>query len=475
MSERRQRFILALFIAIFLFLLGLTEREAKGAELDAAVGTSHSVVDALGLDARAAGLGWAVTAVDLGAPGQNFNPASMALATERQLYLGHVDWVLDTSLSQSLALMPMAGGNVVGLGLLYFDQGTVDEVLDDGSYTGERLGARDLHFSLGLGHRFVTGVSVGARFTVFQKTLGWERASGMTGDLGVLTDDMGGFRLGAAVQAMGPPLRFRETEDPAPLRYRLGVSHAVDVGVDFRMQNSLDLVIPRDNYNSFHVGTEWEYHRLLAFRAGYQRTLLEDGTPDSDRFSYGAGFRLGGYRFDYAYSPKDDFDPVHRFSVNFALGAPPAAAPAPTTAAMPRDDGALTEADLDSTETVGHDPLPRVTVLKGITFDLNSSEIAEASQPMLEEILQRLVHTPSVEAVEIQGHTDNSGDPDFNKRLSLQRARAVRDYFALHGYPTGKMGVMGFGDSRPIVANDTPDGRAANRRIELHVIRTVDG
>ena len=219
MSERRQRFILALFIAIFLFLLGLTEREAKGAELDAAVGTSHSVVDALGLDARAAGLGWAVTAVDLGAPGQNFNPASMALATERQLYLGHVDWVLDTSLSQSLALMPMAGGNVVGLGLLYFDQGTVDEVLDDGSYTGERLGARDLHFSLGLGHRFVTGVSVGARFTVFQKTLGWERASGMTGDLGVLTDDMGGFRLGAAVQAMGPPLRFRETEDPAPLRY----------------------------------------------------------------------------------------------------------------------------------------------------------------------------------------------------------------------------------------------------------------
>jgi outer membrane protein OmpA-like peptidoglycan-associated protein len=474
MSERRQRFILALFIAIFLFLLGLTEREAEGAELDPAVGTSHSVVDALGLDARAAALGWAVTAVDMGAPGQNFNPASMALANGRQLYLGHVDWVLDTSLSQSLALVPMAGGNVVGLGLLYFDQGTVDEVLDDGSYTGERLGARDLHFSLGLGHRFASGVSVGARFTVFQKTLGWERAAGMMGDLGVLSDDLGGFRLGAAVQALGPPLRFREVEDPSPLRYRLGVAHAVDVGNDFRMQNSLDLVIPRDNYNSFHVGTEWEYHSLLALRAGYQRTLLDDGTPDSDRFSYGAGFRLGGYRFDYAYSPKDDFDPVHRFSVNFDLGAP--AAPMPSAAAQPvREPDALTEVDLDSTETVGHDPLPRVTVLKGITFDLNSSEIAEASRPMLDEIIQRLVHTPKVEAVEIQGHTDNSGDPAFNKRLSLQRARAVRDYFALQGYPADKIGVMGFGDSRPIVGNDTAEGRAANRRIELHVIRSVDG
>ena len=470
MNERRQKWILAVFIALFFFLLSLTEGSAEGAELNGAVGTSHSSVAALGLDARAAALGWAVTAVDLGAAGQDFNPASGALVRHRQLYLGHVDWVMDTSLSQGAAVLPMAGA-VVSVGMLYFDQGTVDEVLEDATYTGERLGARDLRFNLGLARRFGAGFSFGARFTVFQKTLGWERAGGMMGSLGFLTRDMDGFRLGAAVQGIGPGLRFREVQDPAPLRYRLGVSHHVDVAEDFRLQNSLDFVIPRDNYGSFHVGTEWEYAEMLALRAGYRRTLLEDGVVEGDRFSYGAGFRLGDYRFDYAYSPKDDFEPVHRFSVCFALGsAPPpvtgsAAAPPPSDLAM---DAAAEEAPL-----AHYDPLPRVTVLKGITFDLSSSEVTAASQPMLAEVLQRLRSTPGVEAVEIQGHSDSAGDEQFNRRLSLQRARAVREFFVKLGFPPEKLGVMGFGSSRPSVSNETPEGRATNRRIEIHVIRRI--
>ncbi len=470
MSERRQKYILALFIALFFFLLGLTEREADGAELNDHVGSSHSVVGALGLDARAAALGFAVTAVDLGAANLNYNPAAMALASSRHLYLGHVDWVLDTSLSESVALLPMAGENVLGLGLLYFDQGTIDEVLDDGSYTGERLGARDFQASLGLGHRFPYGINVGMRFVVFHKTLGWERAAGMMGDLGILSPDLDGFRLGAAIQGFGPALRFREIEDPAPLRYRLGVAHTAVVDRDFRLLTCLDFVIPRDNYNAFHVGSEWEYHELLALRVGYGRTLLEDGTPESDRFSYGAGLRLGGYRFDYAYSPKSDFDPVHRFSVNFALASPP---PAALPAIAPMAAGTMATADADSGVSVGVEPLPRVTVLRGINFDIASAEIGPESRPLLNTIYERLLHTPHVEAVEIQGHTDNTGDPEFNRRLSLERARAVRDYFVLQGYGVDKLGVMGFGDTVALVGNDTAEGRAANRRIELHVIRRV--
>ncbi len=120
-------------------------------------------------------------------------------------------------------------------------------------------------------------------------------------------------------------------------------------------------------------------------------------------------------------------------------------------------------------------PLPRVTVLKGIAFDLNSSEINTASRPLLAEVLGRLKSTPNVEAVEIQGHTDDSGEEPFNRRLSLQRARAVRDFFMNEGYPPGKLGVMGFGSTRSLSGNETPEGRAANRRIEIHLIRRVPG
>jgi len=469
MSDRRQKIILALFIVLFFFLLGLSERKAEGAELNDDVGSSHSVVHAVGLDARAAALGFAVTAVDMGAANLEYNPAGAALAQSRYLYLGHVDWVLDTSLSQAIALLPMAGENVLGLGLLYFDEGTVDEVLEDGTYTGERLGARDFQASLALGHRFPHGISVGARFMAFHKTLGWERAAGMMGDVGILSPDLRGFRLGAAIQGFGPPLRFREIEDPAPLRYRFGVAHTATVERDFRLLACLDFVIPRDNYNAFHVGTEWEYRELLALRVGYVRSLLDDGTPDSDRFSYGAGLRIGGWGFDYAYSPKDDFDPVHRFSVNFALASPPPLPPAPpapmASAQAPADSGVAV--------AVGVEPLPRVTVLRGINFDIASAEIGPESKPLLTTIYERLLHTPQVEAVEIQGHTDSTGEADFNRRLSLERARAVREYFVLQGYPVDKLGVMGFGDTVPVVGNDTAEGRAANRRIELHVIRRV--
>ncbi len=473
MSERRHKWILALFIALFFFLLSLTEGQAEGAELNGAVGSSHSVVSALGLDARAAALGWAVTAVDLGAAGQSFNPAAAALVRRRQLYMGHVDWVMDSSLSQGAALLPVGDSSTMSAELLYFDQGTVDEVLDDGTYTGERLGARDLHFSMGLGHRFSSGFSFGARFTVFHKSLGWERASGMQGSLGVLTGDMDGFRLGAAIQGLGPSLRFREIEDPAPLRYRMGVAHTVGVSGQVRMQNSLDFVIPRDNYSSFHVGSEWEYAALLALRVGYRRSLLDDGSVDGDRFSYGAGFRLGEYRFDYSYSPKDDFDPVHRFSVNFSLGLPGSGQSMPSGDLAHLPSAAAT--DTITAPEIDYVPLPRVTVLKGIAFDLNSSEINTASRPLLAEVLGRLKSTPNVEAVEIQGHTDDSGEEPFNRRLSLQRARAVRDFFMNEGYPPGKLGVMGFGSTRSLSGNETPEGRAANRRIEIHLIRRVPG
>ena len=471
MSERRQRFILALFIALFFFLLGLTERKADGAELNDHVGSSHSVVGALGLDARAAALGFAVTAVDLGAANLNYNPAGMALATSRHLYLGHVDWVMDSSLSESIALLPMAGENVLGLGLLYFDQGTIDEVLDDGSYTGERLGARDLQASLGLGHRFPHGIDIGLRFMVFHKTLGWERAGGHDGGHRHPQPGHGAASASAPrSRASGRRCAFARwrtrrpcaTASASPTRRSWSGTSASSPRSDF--------VIPRDNYNAFHAGTEWEYHELLALRVGYGRTLLEDGTPESDRFTYGAGLRLGGYRFDYAYSPKDDFDPVHRFSVNFALASPPSPPPAPlpVIAAAP-----VGSAPVDSGVSIGVEPLPRVTVIHGINFDIASAEIGPGSKPLLDGIYERLLHTPHVEAVEIQGHTDNTGDPEFNRRLSLERARAVRDYFVLHGYSVDKLGVMGFGDTVPVVGNDTAEGRAANRRIELHVIRRV--
>ncbi|MEW5963372.1 MAG: OmpA family protein, partial [Pseudomonadota bacterium] len=71
--------------------------------------------------------------------------------------------------------------------------------------------------------------------------------------------------------------------------------------------------------------------------------------------------------------------------------------------------------------------------------------------------------------IRIAGHTDATGAADRNQKLSEDRARAVADYLAGKGVPAAGLKSAGFGATRPIAPNDTPAGRAKNRRIEFTV------
>jgi OOP family OmpA-OmpF porin len=70
--------------------------------------------------------------------------------------------------------------------------------------------------------------------------------------------------------------------------------------------------------------------------------------------------------------------------------------------------------------------------------------------------------------VRVEGHTDAIGGDDYNQRLGLRRAQAVRRYFTDHGIASRRISARSFGESRPIASNDTDEGRSLNRRVELH-------
>lgn len=74
--------------------------------------------------------------------------------------------------------------------------------------------------------------------------------------------------------------------------------------------------------------------------------------------------------------------------------------------------------------------------------------------------------------IEIGGHTDNIGDPEENKRISLERARAVKSYLVGNRIRGERIEVKGYGDTRPIADNNTEEGRKVNRRVEMQVLRT---
>jgi flagellar motor protein MotB len=108
-------------------------------------------------------------------------------------------------------------------------------------------------------------------------------------------------------------------------------------------------------------------------------------------------------------------------------------------------------------------------VLKNIFFDFDSDSLKPASFPEL-DLLTDLLHDNPDLKISINGHTDNIGSESYNNTLSEDRARAVRNYLIEKHIEPFRLSYKGFGASQPIKSNDTPEGRAINRRTEIIIL-----
>jgi OOP family OmpA-OmpF porin len=106
-------------------------------------------------------------------------------------------------------------------------------------------------------------------------------------------------------------------------------------------------------------------------------------------------------------------------------------------------------------------------VLRGVNFDFDKSNIRPDAAVILDEAVRIL--SGSASAVSIEGHTDAIGTDAYNQGLSERRAASVKRYLADHGIDASRLSTVGYGESRPISSNQTREGRALNRRVELNV------
>ncbi len=104
--------------------------------------------------------------------------------------------------------------------------------------------------------------------------------------------------------------------------------------------------------------------------------------------------------------------------------------------------------------------------LYGIYFDVDSSTPRPESAAALQHILELLQKATSLR-IEIQGHTDDSGAAAHNQALSEARANSVRTWLTGHGIPAARLTSHGYGATRPVADDKTPEGKATNRRVEL--------
>ena len=101
-----------------------------------------------------------------------------------------------------------------------------------------------------------------------------------------------------------------------------------------------------------------------------------------------------------------------------------------------------------------------------INFDVDKAVLRPDAQPVVEEIEKLLAADPDLQ-LSIEGHTDNTGDAEHNRKLSAARARSVLGALVGLGIDPARLGSRGFGADKPVADNGTEDGKAKNRRVEL--------
>ena len=182
-----------------------------------------------------------------------------------------------------------------------------------------------------------------------------------------------------------------------------------------------------------------------------------------DGYGYGDGWGNGyGYQ---GYAPGYWPPPVAML--------PPAPAAEPAGPADGDQDGVVDGTDLCPDSTAGStvDELgcgsDERIVLRGVHFKTDSDELTDESLAILDGVSETLSAHPQIQVM-VAGHTDSDGDDAYNKDLSQRRAQSVVNYLSSQGVDRNNMIAKGYGEEQPIATNDTTEGKAQNRRVELN-------
>lgn len=296
------------------------------------------------LHARAAAMGDAMTAQGGTSASLFYNPAGMALMTERaEFALGQTQWIGDIDYSFGSAAFRPAGGRfgTIGVSVVAIRYGELFETIRADNTQGfEDLGTfSPSAFAAGLGYaRSLTDrFSVGGQIKYVRQSLGASTMSAEGGDLvmqdnnvGTLAVDFGvlfqtGFRsLNFAVSArnFSQELAYEEENFELPLSFRIGVSaNVMDLAGWEATTHSVLLTVdaehPRDYVEQVRAGAEYQFMNTLALRVGYVTPTDEEGV------SLGAGIQQAlsgiGFGFDYAYTRFGAFGNVHRLALEIGL------------------------------------------------------------------------------------------------------------------------------------------------------------
>jgi OOP family OmpA-OmpF porin len=229
---------------------------------------------------------------------------------------------------------------------------------------------------------------------------------------------------------------------------RIGAQYA-RTGTDY---NGNGIVVAGNRYSSDSdfgpkagLGLEYKFSEAIAMRAEIERNRVNDGVGrrgNVDLISVGLVYKLGRPTTAAYVAPT----PVVVAEAPVAVAAPaPAPAPQPTS--------------------------EKVSFAAEALFDFDKSVVKPEGKVALDDMMSKL-QGMNTEVMVAVGHTDSVGSNEYNAKLSLRRAEAVKAYLVSKGLDPARLYTEGKGETQPIADNATAEGRAKNRRVNIEIVGT---
>jgi OmpA-OmpF porin, OOP family len=112
----------------------------------------------------------------------------------------------------------------------------------------------------------------------------------------------------------------------------------------------------------------------------------------------------------------------------------------------------------------------KIVISGGVLFETDRANLSPSAADLVKRVAEAMKKNPNLK-ISVVGHTDSTGDYNYNVQLSERRAKAFADALIKDGVAANRLTAVGVGPQSPVATNDTPEGRAQNRRVELVVMR----